>query len=354
MTYSEKLLRLNEIRERMSDDESKAIFDARIEYMVTRNADAYLEVTDRFSETWYCAELDKAVEQAKTDKIVIYGCGKYGIRTKELVEKCGYQVAYFIDSHVTMGAEGRELEHIRIVSLEWLMGTEEKYLCIIGSLKYLDEIYKTLLEKMYPKELILYPRVGILEATSGKQYFDVFAPSKDEIFVDAGAYDGETIKDFMTWTNGQYRKAYVIEPLERMCRLIERRIEREGWSNIVLSQNAAWNKKETLCFEDSGNASQVMHQGKSMIRGIDIDSLVGEDKVTYIKMDIEGSELQALEGAKNTIRKNKPKLAVCLYHKAGDVVDLPLKILEILPDYKFYIRHYMSDMNETVLYAVME
>ena len=87
------------------------------------------------------------------------------------------------------------------------------------------------------------------------------------------------------------------------------------------------------------------------IQGVDIDSVVGDDNVTFIKMDVEGSELKALEGAKNTIIRKHPRLAICIYHKAMDVIEIPSYILSLVPEYKFYIRHYNSHMWETVLYA---
>ena len=67
----------------------------------------------------------------------------------------------------------------------------------------------------------------------------------------------------------------------------------------------------------------------------------------------EGSELKALEGAKTVIQRDHPKLAISLYHKPEDIVELPAYILELVPEYKFYIRHYCSDVCETVLYAVI-
>ena len=69
-------------------------------------------------------------------------------------------------------------------------------------------------------------------------------------------------------------------------------------------------------------------------------------------MDIEGSELAALRGARQCILENKPKLAVCLYHKPQDMWEIPLMIKEMLPEYKIYIRHHTDLLNETVCYAV--
>lgn len=69
-------------------------------------------------------------------------------------------------------------------------------------------------------------------------------------------------------------------------------------------------------------------------------------------MDIEGAELQGLKGAKNIIVKNRPKLAICIYHKPEDILEIPLYLQSIVPDYKFYIRYYSNHDIETVLYAV--
>ena len=72
-----------------------------------------------------------------------------------------------------------------------------------------------------------------------------------------------------------------------------------------------------------------------------------------IKMDIEGSELEALKGSKKVIQRDKPRLAICIYHKPEDMTEIPLYIKELVPEYKLYIRHHSNAGTETVLYAVM-
>lgn len=85
-----------------------------------------------------------------------------------------------------------------------------------------------------------------------------------------------------------------------------------------------------------------------------IDKIVGDDIVTFIKMDVEGAEYQSLIGAKNTIQKNKPDLAICIYHKQMDFIDLPSLILEMVPEYKIAFRHYTNYECETILYAYID
>jgi hypothetical protein len=83
-----------------------------------------------------------------------------------------------------------------------------------------------------------------------------------------------------------------------------------------------------------------------------IDHVTQGEKVSFIKMDIEGAELEALRGAQNTIRQHKPKLAVCVYHMQEDLVTIPQYILSLREDYKLYLRHYGNSCTETVLYAI--
>ena len=74
--------------------------------------------------------------------------------------------------------------------------------------------------------------------------------------------------------------------------------------------------------------------------------------MTFIKMDIEGAELEALRGAESIIRKQRPKLAICVYHKPEDIWTIPMYILSLQNDYRLFLRHYSFGDTETVLYAI--
>ena len=108
----------------------------------------------------------------------------------------------------------------------------------------------------------------------------------------------------------------------------------------------------------SDNNSEVLGQarisGDSMfeVPADTIDNVLQGRRVTFIKMDIEGGELSALKGAKESICKWRPRLAISLYHKNEDIIELPSYVVSLVEDYKLYIRHYCSDWWETVLYVV--
>ena len=196
------------------------------------------------------------------------------------------------------------------------------------------------------------PKYGRLVASRGKQYYDVYQAEGNETFIDAGTYDGETISEFVKWTKGNFNRVIAIEPIyENYVRIVEKF---KSDKRIIVNNNAAWNSKESINFSEDGAGSSQDNNGAICVQGISIDELIEEkrvEKVTYIKMDIEGSELQALLGARRVISKDKPKLAICLYHKPFDFIELGDAILDFCPDYRFVIRHYNSNMWETVLYA---
>lgn len=83
-----------------------------------------------------------------------------------------------------------------------------------------------------------------------------------------------------------------------------------------------------------------------------IDEHFPDDEITFIKMDIEGAEIEAIRGAENVIRRCKPKLAISVYHKRNDMFEIPLLLHQMYPGYKFYLRQFSKALSETVLFAL--
>lgn len=168
-----------------------------------------------------------------------------------------------------------------------------------------------------------------------KVYSDILKLKNDEEIIDLGAYDGDTIREFTKATNGKYRHITALEPDSKSYKKLIKNTE--GMPNITALNMGAWSKKDTLIFSaDAGRNSKLSSEGTS-IEVTDVDSL--NLAPTFIKMDIEGSEMRALEGAEKTIKTYTPKLYVCAYHRNEDLFALPLKIHELNDSYKIYFRH---------------
>ena len=170
-----------------------------------------------------------------------------------------------------------------------------------------------------------------------KLYEDVLPLSQDEFIIDLGAYDGDTIREFLSVTEGKYKKIIALEPDEKNFRKLERKTE--GLDNLVRLNMGAWNKKETLYFAKKSGRNSRLEDGGIPVQFNSVDN-IADGEVTFIKMDIEGAELKALDGAKETVAKYKPKLYVCAYHRNEDMFALPFKIKELYEGYKIYFRQH--------------
>lgn len=198
---------------------------------------------------------------------------------------------------------------------------------------------------------------NVLVGAIGRQYFDVFEPYPEEVIVDCGACDGTTELQFAEWTRNTYKKIYAFEPNKANQHKCLQFYENNALRDIELIPKGTWSRNTTLSFSaDQGEVDAgggvIDGNGVSNVMVTTIDDVVGNDKVTFIKMDVEGAELESLKGAAETIKRNAPRLAICIYHKQEDLWTIPSYILKLNSNYRFYIRHYCSITWETVLYAI--
>ncbi len=168
-------------------------------------------------------------------------------------------------------------------------------------------------------------------------YKDILHLTHDETIVDLGAYDGDTIREFLSVTEERYKKIIAFEPDEKNFRKLTAKTE--GLENLERHNLGAWDKKETLYFQKKKGRNSHQADEGIPVSFDSVDNIVKE-KVTFLKMDIEGAELKALEGARETITRDRPMLYVCAYHRNEDMFTLPLKINELCGDYKIYFRHH--------------
>ena len=185
----------------------------------------------------------------------------------------------------------------------------------------------------------------------GLQYFpkDLVTLSAGETFVDCGAYDGDTIRDFLEASGGCFRRILALEPDSQNLAKLQTSNHDERVSVLPYAASA---RNETLRMSSSGPSSAISESGTIEIQCRVLDDLLADEQPTFIKMDIEGSEIDALLGAKETIRRLRPKLAICVYHRPDHLWNIPLLLKELLPDSQLSLRSHMLDGFDTVCYCL--
>lgn len=191
-----------------------------------------------------------------------------------------------------------------------------------------------------------------------KQYFDfdIVNISENEVFVDIGAYIGDTLADYVNeFGRDSYKRFYCYEILPSNVKIIKDNVSKWQLQNITICQKGIGDKIGYMYVNDSGVSSvgQLSSDGKIKIPITTVDDDIHE-KVTFIKMDIEGAEESALNGCKRQIEQNHPKLALSVYHNHKDIWKLARIIYNIDPSYRFYLRYYGGNLcpTEYLLYAV--
>ena len=190
------------------------------------------------------------------------------------------------------------------------------------------------------------------EITKGDpHYFDrkFLTFGTDEVYMDIGPADGGTITDFINRVHNRFSRIYAWEIGQKSLEILQKKFTD---NRIEILPYGAWNEETLMAVSGSAGNRSVSINGKTAIQCKRIDDVI-EGAVTFIKMDIEGAELKALEGARNIIQKYKPKLAISLYHRQNDIFEIPLWIHDLVPEYKLYIRHHRDTPNDTVLYAIL-
>jgi FkbM family methyltransferase len=176
------------------------------------------------------------------------------------------------------------------------------------------------------------------------------APERGDIIFDIGAYRGDTVACFRKYL-GDTGAIYAFEPDEVNYHYLLENIKRNNIKNVFPIKKALFNE-ETKCnlisTPKSGSFLFVIKDGLDTdafkeIDAITVDAFVESEnlpRVDFIKSDIEGCELEMLKGARNTIRQYNPKMALAVYHSITDLLDIPLLVYELNPNYDLYIRHW--------------
>ncbi len=174
--------------------------------------------------------------------------------------------------------------------------------------------------------------------------------SEHETFVDCGAYTGDTVVRFHAFTKGQYERIYAFEPNMQYHDVMER--ETGHVQNLHIIKKGLWDRRDILRFEsERGSMSGIDENGMTSVEVDRMDAMLTDAPVSFIKMNIEGAEYNALSGASSIIRRYAPKLAISVYHRPDDLIRIPSLIRGCNPGYRFSLRTHSPGSGLTVLYA---
>ena len=178
--------------------------------------------------------------------------------------------------------------------------------------------------------------------------YNLFEKRSDEVFVDCGACSGSSLRDFFRINGNEFNKCISIEPdrtnyiglLNYLSGLDKDLRDKVETINAGVYSSNGYEH----FYELSGPGTFAAESGPDKIKTVMIDSVLSGEAATYIKMNIEGSEVPALKGALYTLKKFKPRLAIMGYHKTSDLWEVPITIKETNPEYRLYLKSYMHNI----------
>ena len=192
------------------------------------------------------------------------------------------------------------------------------------------------------ENVVLYKLTGKLDylfqiETPKIDTYEMLGVNDSEVYADLGAYTGDTVKEFLEYAN-DYKGVIAAEP------------DVKNYKKLVLNTE---NLKNISCFnvcisKDNGKIPFAMNSGRNSLAGkgetlvdaINIDTLLQNTGVSFIKMDIEGQEKNALLGGQKILSEQMPKLNIAAYHRNEDLFEIPILLNKINPNYKIYMRHH--------------
>jgi len=339
--------------------------------------------------------------------IVIFGTGNTSVLYQKCFENEGIKPVYYLDNNESK--QGNTFHGVQIISINRLNELQSNFnkpiIILICSTNILTcfEIQKQLneyrfkyskidafifsnnkekllsvmemLEDDFSKEVyynMINSRINNLpvneKIVNFEQYFTLpqfLKRSENEIFLDIGAYVGDTIEIYINKKSGVFKKIYAFEPDEKNYMALKYRVERinKEWGldfdKIEIINAGVGKETEKVHFTSQnennsrigGSFSNDINNDSKEVTIYSLDDYFKEQKVSFIKADIESYELDMLKGAENVIKRDKPLLYVCIYHNASDMFTIPLFLKSVCSEYKIKIRQLVFDCAETIMYA---
>ena len=197
--------------------------------------------------------------------------------------------------------------------------------------------------RVYKNVLSFYRtgRISLLdEITTGKDeaFGDILKLNGNEVYVDLGAYNGDTIDEFLKYSNGSYRKIVALEPNAKNFEKLKAHCA--DMEKVELWQLGAYSRNTVLKFNNKAGRNSAIAGSGVETHVAAVDSILCGTAASYIKADVEGADYDTLLGMQKTLKNYKPQLNFSAYHRFEDIFRLPLLINELNPDYKIHLRHH--------------
>ncbi len=179
-------------------------------------------------------------------------------------------------------------------------------------------------------------------------YEGIIKPTQHDVYVDLGAYNGDTVTEFLSYSGGSCKKVIALEPdarnYKKLCAQCEMLTQTAGDTVFLPIHAGAHSHEDSITFAVGTGRSGKLQEGSVKktveIRVCAVDDLLCGERADVIKLDVEGAEKDALIGCAKTIAAYKPRLLVSAYHRNEDLFALPLQIMAMNPDYQLFLRHH--------------
>lgn len=339
----------------------------------------------------FVPQFDILPKNIDNDKpILLYGAGKFGKAAAEFLCSIGVTPTAFVDSNSDVEAIVVNESKIPVASFDTLVSQySNAYVAITvadsdfyseisnkltqAGIAYCDIVGYYIIAGLKRTYMIVEDELSKLQVLDSmkylvsysryyEHYFDECICSKltdNEVFVDIGVYNGDTILDFIERVNGKYKHIYGFEANKNVYSKYQGRVSE--LNNVTYENLGVWCEDAQLELEEGEESSSSFlteyYEKSYFVQCTSLDNYFlakpFEALPTFIKADVEGAEIEVLRGAKEVIKQKHPKLAICVYHKTEHFWQIPELIKKIDPTYKFFLRHYSpDDEREFVLFAV--
>ena len=336
-------------------------------------------------------------DSALSSGIALFGAGPNGELILDYMKKNGYKVNCFIDNSPRL--QNTKIEDIPVLSPNDFFN-KNNYPILVTARQHNAQILKTLESyklKMsfyawfYLKNKLIYDKletifednksIDTLKAiiqtmltsenshcaniVEHNTYFCLpgFSRTANEIYVDLGAYVGDTMERFISLNDGSFKHIYAFEPGDKQFIAAKHRLKRLSieWAlnenSITLINAGVSDKTKILSIHHNEHLAMLSLSQKAFdgcdnnIKVYSLDDYFKDTPVTFIKADIEGAEVDMLHGAEKVIKRDKPKIAISVYHRPDDFIKIVEILRKFVPDYKFALRNHLAFLGDTVLYC---